>query len=181
MIERIPIIANTRDRISPNFYHYEVVKSYDAERNGIDNFVYNSEVELCAKALAENVLEKVREHAMKTVGRGFTPNSWYRCEALERYICRDAFIKWCKPRGIDPQAPDAWFSYFQRKQHPKGASADIEISGISNVDLFNWIKDNLVFDQLILEFVNPKIPNSGWVHVSFDRYGNNRKQAFAIN
>lgn len=179
--QRKVIIGNTRDNISPNFRHYEVVKSYDAERNGIDNFVYDPEILLNAKATAENLLEPIREYGHKIVKRGFTPNSWYRCEALERYLCRTDFQKWCKKNAINPEAPDAWFSYFIRKQHPKGASVDVEISGIPNVDLFNWIKKNLKYDQLIMEFVKPGVPDSGWIHVSYDRFGNNRQQAFAIN
>ena len=32
--------------------------------------------------------------------------------------------------------------------------------------------DNLDFDQLILEFYTPGIPDSGWVHVSYKTEGN---------
>lgn len=180
MTDRPIVIGNTRDKISEFFHHYEVVKSIEAERNELDNYVYDPELLLNAQALGKNVLDKVRDHFYPIVKRGFTPNSWYRGEALEHYICRKDFTNWCAKQGVNPQAPDAWFSYFQRKQHPKCCAADIEISGVSNVDLFEWIKKNLEYDQLILEFVNPKIPNSGWVHVSWNRFGNNRKQAFAI-
>jgi len=38
-----------------------------------------------------------------------------------------------------------------------------------------WIRDNLDFDQLILEFYTPGIPDSGWVHVSYKADGDNRK------
>lgn len=171
-----PLIGLTSERISKHFTHREVVKSFEADRIGIDNQVYEIDIVENAKALGANVLDKVREQF-----GSFTPNSWYRCEALERNICDNAFRSWCKRNGFEYTAPDAWNAYFIRKQHPRGASADIEIDGLSNVKLYNWIKDNLDFDQLILEYVNPKIPNSGWVHVSYDRYGNNRKQAFSIN
>jgi zinc D-Ala-D-Ala carboxypeptidase len=52
-------------------------------------------------------------------------------------------------------------------QHRRGEAADIEIDGIANAVLAHWIKDNLAFDQLILEAYRPGIPNSGWVHVSY--------------
>jgi zinc D-Ala-D-Ala carboxypeptidase len=38
-----------------------------------------------------------------------------------------------------------------------------------------WIVDNLDFDQVILEFYTPGIPDSGWVHVSYRADGENRK------
>jgi hypothetical protein len=59
--------------------------------------------------------------------------------------------------------------------HCKGQAADIEIPGIANAALAEWIKDNLEFTQLILEFYTPGIPDSGWVHVSYDP-GNLKKQ-----
>jgi hypothetical protein len=52
--------------------------------------------------------------------------------------------------------------------HCKGQAADIEIPSIANADLANWISDNLSYTQLILEFYTPGIPDSGWVHVSYD-------------
>jgi zinc D-Ala-D-Ala carboxypeptidase len=48
-----------------------------------------------------------------------------------------------------------------------GRPADIEIPGIPNAELAEWIKDNLEFNQLILEFYTPGVPDSGWVHVSY--------------
>jgi hypothetical protein len=46
---------------------------------------------------------------------------------------------------------------------------------IDNKELAMWIKDNVEFDQLILEFYKKGDPNSGWVHVSYNG-DNNRKQ-----
>jgi hypothetical protein len=47
-------------------------------------------------------------------------------------------------------------------------AADIEIPGVPNADLAKWIKENLSYTQLILEFYTLGIPDSGWVHVSYD-------------
>ena len=46
--------------------------------------------------------------------------------------------------------------------------------GISNPNLAKWISENLVFDQLILEFYDGKDPNSGWVHCSYKKDDTNR-------
>ena len=53
-------------------------------------------------------------------------------------------------------------------QHAKGMAADFEIFGTPNNEIFNWIKSNLLYDQMILEFWNSDEPNSGWVHVSYN-------------
>ena len=53
-------------------------------------------------------------------------------------------------------------------QHAKGMAADFEIYGTPNNEIFNWIKHNLMYDQMILEFWNPDEPNSGWLHVSYN-------------
>ena len=52
--------------------------------------------------------------------------------------------------------------------HCKGQAADIEIPGVPNAELAQWIMDNLDYTQLILEFYTPGIPDSGWVHVSYN-------------
>lgn len=167
-------ISSTRQRISEYFLHYEVVKSDTASRMGFDNTVYCPDVEYRARALAENVLDKVREQFGP-----FSPTSWYRCEDLERYICDKSYRSWCSKRGLDPDKSESWQTYFMRKQHPSGAAADIEVPGVSNDELFEWIKDNLEFDQLIREFHVEGQPMSGWVHVSWS-FDKNRNHAFVI-
>jgi len=39
---------------------------------------------------------------------------------------------------------------------------------VPNADLAKWIKENLSYTQLILEFYTVGVPDSGWVHVSYD-------------
>ena len=105
-------------------------------------------------------------------------NSWFRCEALEKAICKDAYVKWCAQNGMKVNDV-SWAKYFARKQHPRGNAVDFEVKGVSNKDLFEWCKANLVYDQLILEFHKSGDPRSGWVHISYVPR-NNRKQAFSI-
>jgi zinc D-Ala-D-Ala carboxypeptidase len=50
----------------------------------------------------------------------------------------------------------------------KASAADIEIPGVPNSELAEWIRDNLEYTQLILEFYTRGVPDSGWVHASFD-------------
>ena len=64
-------------------------------------------------------------------------------------------------------------------QHCKGEAIDIDMDGnphgLTNADIFNYIKDNLPFDQVIWEFGDAKNPD--WVHVSYSSTGKQRKQA----
>jgi zinc D-Ala-D-Ala carboxypeptidase len=53
-------------------------------------------------------------------------------------------------------------------QHAKGQAADLQVIGVDNKALAKYIKENLDFDQLILEFYKEaEGPHSGWVHVSY--------------
>jgi hypothetical protein len=107
---------------------------------GLDNTP--GEVEIAAlKLLAEKVLQPVRNH----FGKGVKCNSGFRASAVN-------------------QATGGSKS----SDHVKGQAADIEIPGVPNAELAQWIMDNLEYTQLILEFYTPGIPDSGWVHVSYD-------------
>lgn len=97
------------------------------------------------QALAENVFEPLREH----FGHPIYITSFYRSPELNKAI------------GGSP-----------RSQHCKGQAIDIDdvIGSSTNADFFNYIKDNLEFDQLIWEFGNNDSPN--WVHVSYNTDNN---------
>ena len=62
----------------------------------------------------------------------------------------------------------------RKSQHCRGQAADFECYGVDNRELFDWITQNLEFDQAILEFYDGDA-NSGWLHVSYNEDGN-RKQ-----
>jgi hypothetical protein len=61
-------------------------------------------------------------------------------------------------------------------QHCQGEAIDIDMDGttVTNAQIFNFIKDNLNFDQMIWEFGTDVNPD--WVHVSYDSAGKQRKQ-----
>ncbi len=162
-------------KISKYFSFWEVTNSATADSNGIDNVPSYKEI-TNAQYLAINVLDKVREKF------GVTDiNSWFRCPELERKIASAGYNRWLDKNGLTDTFAN-WQKYLANKQHPQGLAADIEVRGsVSNTELFNWIKNNCEFDQLILENVsNPHDPRSGWVHVSIRPDGNNRKQAFKL-
>ena len=88
-------------------------------------------------AFREAIVKTVRDHFGKVV----RINSGYRS------------VKLCLAVGSSAKS-----------QHAKGEAADFEINGISNHDLAKWVYNNLNYDQLILEFYDPKgDPNSGAV------------------
>ena len=138
--------------LSPNFSSQELTKSQTAARLGIDNTPTQKQLE-ALKALCLHVLEPCRNH----FGRGFTPSSGYRSKEL------------CKAIGSKVSS-----------QHAKGQAADFEIPGIANINLARYIRDNLDFDQLILEFYKEEDPEAGWVHCSYKATGN-RRQALIYN
>lgn len=59
-------------------------------------------------------------------------------------------------------------------QHPKGQACDMQFSGISKSDYYTiaqWIKNNVSYDQLLLEYktTGSKLP---WIHISYNKNGN---------
>ena len=131
--------------LSENFTLQEFTKSQTAERRDIDNTPVEGHIEN-AKVLFENVVQKVRDNFGVTI-----INSGYRSGDLNYAVGGS-----------------------NTSQHCKGQAVDIECPGIPTYDVAKWIEDNLDFDQLILEFYTPGIPDSGWVHVSY-KTDDNRK------
>lgn len=127
-------------QLTNNFSLAEMVKSETALRHDMDNTPGEAEIENL-KRLAEKVLQPVRDHYAK----GVKVNSGYRHPEVN-----------AKVGGS------------KTSDHCKGQAADIEIPGVPNADLAKWIAENLDFTQVILEFYTQGIPDSGWVHVSYD-------------
>jgi len=132
-------------KLSKNFSLNEFTKSQTATRHSIDN-TPSMTVILNLTSLCEGVLQPVRNNFMKPM----VISSGFRCEELNTKIGGS-----------------------KTSQHILGQAADIEVLGVSNLELSDWIHNNLNYDQLILEFYNEKKgPHSGWVHVSFDKTNN---------
>lgn len=135
-------------KLSEHFNLSEFTKSDYAIRNNIGN-TPSEDIVGKLKELCLKVLEPVRH----LLGKPVKVNSGYRGSALNKAIGGS-----------------------ESSQHCKGEAADIEILGQDNRELAIWIKNNCDFDQLILEFYDPKEkdPNSGWVHVSYVSCQKNR-------
>ena len=141
------------NKISKHISYHEGTYSRTGERLDLDN-TPNEEQLKCMKEVAENLFEPLREW----VGGPIKINSFFRGEPVNTAIGGS-----------------------KKSQHCFGEAADIEVPCLSNRDLAEWIKNNLSFDQLILEFYNGKDPRSGWVHVSYKSKEDNRKQVLTIN
>jgi zinc D-Ala-D-Ala carboxypeptidase len=135
-------------QLTNNFSLAEMVKSETALRHDMDNTPGEAEI-ANLKTLCEKVLQPIRDH----YGKGVKVNSGFRHPEVN-----------AKVGGS------------KTSDHCKGQAADIEIPGVANGDLAQYIVDNYDFTQVILEFYTPGIPDSGWVHVSYDP-ANLKKQA----
>jgi len=125
---------------SEYFRLWEVEASHTAKRLGIDNTAPKDVVKN-AEYLAQHLLDKVREH----FGVPVYTSSWYRSPALNK-----------KVKGSSTSL------------HLTGSAVDIDMDGrnsVSNRQIFEYIKDNLLFTELILEHPD-KNGNPAWVHVA---------------
>ena len=120
----------------------EIIRSDSAKRNGISNMPTPEHIENF-KILATKVFEPVREH----FGVPIHISSGYRSVELNRLIKGSSSSEHCKGQAID---------------------IDMDGTTITNKQVFDYIKDNLTFDQLINEF------NYAWVHVSYKANGKQR-------
>lgn len=124
----------------------EVTRSDSAKRKGISNEPTPEHLENFKK-LAENIFEPIRKH----FGVPIHLSSGYRSKALNAAIGGSATSQHCTGEAID-------------------IDMDGSANGVSNKMVFDYIKANLNFDQLINEF------DYAWVHVSFESTGKQRKQ-----
>jgi putative chitinase len=145
-----PAMVVTPDmQLSPHFKLNEFTKSETAIRKRIDNTPGPAHASNLQK-VCEKILEPVRRH----YGKPVRINSGYRGPALNAAVGGSS-----------------------KSQHCNGEAVDFEIDGLANPELAKWVSENCDFDQIILEFYDPKEgPNSGWVHASYNSKGTNRKQ-----
>ena len=135
-------------RLSKNLTLQEVTKSATAIKKGISNEPTIEHLENL-KALAENIFQPMRDY----FGVPIAVSSGYRSAELNRLIGGSSTSQHCKGEAID-------------------IDCDI-FGGLSNREVFEYIKEHLTFDQLIWEFGDDSNPD--WVHVSYKK-GENRGQ-----
>jgi len=127
-------------KLSKNLSLSEVTYSQTAIRKDIDNSPTDTHIENL-KYVAEKVFQPIREH----FGVPIYISSGYRSKALNEAIGGS-----------------------QTSFHSHGMALDLDQDGrnkgVSNADVFYYIKDNLQFTELIWEFGTEDNPN--WVHVA---------------
>jgi hypothetical protein len=135
-------------QLSTNLSLAEVTRSETAKRRGISNMPTAEHIENFKK-LAINIFQPIREH----FGKPIIISSGYRSAELNKAIGGSL-----------------------SSQHSSGEAIDIDMDGtdITNKQIFDYIKDNLNFDQMIWEFGTDANPD--WVHVSFAANRSQRKQ-----
>ena len=134
--------------ISKHVSYKEGVYSTTAMRRGIKNTPNDSQL-ANMKLLAENVFEPLRKY----VGGPIKINSFFRSVKLNKAIGGSS-----------------------KSQHCHGQAMDIDdtFKVVANSDMYNYIKNNLDFDQLIWEFGDDENPN--WIHVSYVSEEDNRRR-----
>ena len=135
-------------KLSDHVSYKEGVYSITALRLGLKNDPSDAHLENM-KLICEKVFEPLRIH----VGGPIKINSFYRGPELNKAIGGSA-----------------------KSQHCHGQAMDIDdtYGHASNAAMFDWIKANLDFDQMIWEFGNDQNPD--WVHVSYVGPEANRKR-----
>jgi hypothetical protein len=137
-------------QLSKNLTLAEVTRSESAKRKGISNEPTAEHLENFKK-LAINIFQPIREHFNVPIHI----SSGYRSKALNSAIGGSLTSQHCQGEAID-------------------IDMDGSSSGVTNKMVFDFIKNNLVFDQMIWEFGTDNNPD--WVHVSYESTGKQRKQ-----
>lgn len=137
-------------RISKHLSYEEGMYSDTAIREGIDN-TPSASILGNMELVAIKIFEPVREH----VDRPIHVSSFYRCDELNTAVGSSS-----------------------RSSHPKGQAIDMVRVGFNKI-MFDYIKNNLSFDQLIWEHGNDHEPK--WVHVSYVSGRDNRNQVLRIS
>ena len=134
--------------ISEHVSYKEGVYSNTATRRGIDNTPNDEQLDNM-ELIAKEVFEPVRVW----VGGPIKINSFFRSPDLNTAIGGSS-----------------------KSQHCKGQAMDIDdtFGKATNAEMYNFIKENLDFDQMIWEFGSDDNPD--WVHVSYVSENDNRRR-----
>jgi len=140
------------DKISKHVSYKEGVRSNTATRLDIDNTPSSYELSNMG-ILADNLFEPLRKWASGPI----KINSFYRSPKLNTAIGGSKSSQHCQGRAID---------------------IDDTFGHKTNAEMFNYIKENLSFDQIIWEFGDNNNPD--WVHVSYVSESENRGRALLV-
>lgn len=131
----------------------ECCKSATALRLGIDNKPNQQQI-IALHTLATNIYDK----------------------CCEKFLLKIPVVSGFRSKALN----DAISGSSQSSQHMRGEAMDLDLdgtlNGVTNAQLFNYIRFNLDFDQLIWEFGTNDSP--AWIHVSYDVSAKNRRNVF---
>lgn len=135
-------------QISKNVSYNEAIKSNTATRLGINNLPDQKQIDNM-KLVADKIFQPLREF----VGGPIKINSFFRSSDLNRAIGGSS-----------------------KSQHCLGLAMDLDdtFGHKTNAEMFNWIRENLDYDQMIWEFGSDD--NPAWVHVSYVSPEKNRNR-----
>ena len=136
------------EKISKHISYKEGTRSITALRKGINNMPNDYEL-----ANMETVAAKIFEPLREWVGGPIKINSFFRCEELNTAIGGSSNSQHCQGRAID---------------------IDDTYGHKTNAEMFEYIRTNLNFDQIIWEFGTDTNPD--WVHVSYVSEEQNRNR-----
>jgi zinc D-Ala-D-Ala carboxypeptidase len=143
--------------ISQYISYAEATKSQQAIRLGLDN-TPNAEELSNMQYIATTIFDKLRKAMHDKYGKPLAITSFFRNSEVNRAIGGSSSSQHCSGEAID-------------------IDADV-FGGATNKEVFDWIKKNCTFDQLIYEYGNDANPD--WVHVSLKRSGKNRMQVLRV-
>lgn len=135
------LVASQRMRLSKNLTLGEATKSATAIKHGINNKPSGEHLSNLIQ-IANKIFQPVRDHFNEPI----VVSSGYRSKALNDLI-----------------------GGASGSQHSKGEALDLDGS-VENAYIFEFVKNNLEFDQLIWEFGDEENPD--WVHVSYKSENN---------
>lgn len=137
-------------KLSKNLTLKECLRSKTAKRLGIDNTPEDETIIKNLEKVARFIFQPLRD----AFGCPIYVSSGYRCPDLNRAIGGS-----------------------KRSQHMEGRALDLDADvygRCTNAQIFNWIKNNLDFDQIVWEFGTEDNPD--WVHVSYVSEDDNRNR-----
>ena len=135
-------------RISKHISYKEGVYSATAKRLHLNN-TPNEEQLYAMNNVAEFIFEPLRLY----VGGAIKINSFYRSKEVNQAVGGSG-----------------------RSQHCKGQAIDIDdvFGHKTNAEMFEYVRENLDFDQMIWEFGDSNNPN--WLHISYVSKKENRNR-----
>lgn len=137
------------ENISEHITYKEATVSPTSSRLGIYNTPDSATLERMKKVAL--VFEQIRSH----YGKPITITSFYRGPELNAAIGGSS----------------------KTSQHMQGEAIDFDVNQ-DNAKLFEWIRKNVEFDQLIWEYGTDKEPD--WIHISYTEQRPNRQQVLRV-